>query len=62
MRPHGRRSCRVPNSVMPKGVEHSIVLAIDAATIGVSNSVMPKGVEHSRRLRRRRRLPACRIQ
>ena len=37
----------VPNSVMPKGVEHlswSVPVGVNAA---VPSSVMPKGVEHA---------------
>ncbi len=36
----------VPNSVMPKGVEHSFAKAARCLQPWVPNSVMPKGVEH----------------
>ena len=40
----------VPNSVMPKGVEHMPPrLSHSAAQSPVPNSVMPKGVEHRHR-------------
>ena len=41
----------VPNSVMPKGVEHIVPVAVGRQAHGVPNSVMPKGVEHMIRRR-----------
>ncbi len=38
--------CTVPNSVMPKGVEHLQQIDLHHMTGRVPNSVMPKGVEH----------------
>ena len=44
---HGiRRLAGVPNSVMPKGVEHLIEAWHGGRNDRVPNSVMPKGVEH----------------
>ena len=37
---------RVPPSVMPKGVEHAIVVVAMIGIVWVPPSVMPKGVEH----------------
>ncbi len=36
----------MPNSVMPKGVEHDVYKTTDGHAGIVPNSVMPKGVEH----------------
>ena len=41
------RAVPVPNSVMPKGVEHLDAAAAASTRSSVPNSVMPKGVEHT---------------
>ncbi len=38
----------VPDSLMPKGVEHKARYSIYSRTIKVPDSLMPKGVEHPR--------------
>ena len=52
----------MPNSVMPKGVEHAISSAVRERPKRVPNSVMPKGVEHFWALSILEGIVWCRIQ
>ena len=52
----------MPNSVMPKGVEHLDSDDTDYPVRFVPNSVMPKGVEHLFALFNQMGWEPCRIQ